>query len=114
MNSPSVALFASIASVVAAGAIGTSVLGSDATPTSQDAPASATAEPVEVQPAAQTPARAAERTIPIECGGYDADGEVVNPAATDIDEASVTADGVIEIPAVCGGYTADGILIGDD
>ncbi|MBW3658519.1 MAG: hypothetical protein KY457_07765 [Actinobacteria bacterium] len=52
--------------------------------------------------------------ISIECGGYDADGNVVHEAATRIDHARVDAAGIPEIPAVCGGYTAEGEFIGDD
>ncbi len=57
---------------------------------------------------------AAARTIAIDCGGYDADGAVVNPEATRITAAPVDEQGVPAIPDVCGGYTADGTFIGDD
>lgn len=72
--------------------------------TSADAGAGSTpaVEPVSVQ------------TTEIDCGGYDADGEVVTPEATRIDTAPVGPDGVPRIPAVCGGYTTDGHFIGDD
>lgn len=53
-------------------------------------------------------------TVPIECGGYDADGHVVNERATRIDRVPADPAGMPRIPAVCGGYTADGTFIGDD
>jgi hypothetical protein len=52
--------------------------------------------------------------VEIECGGYDADGQVAEPRAIGIDRAPVLPDGTVDIPAVCGGYTADGEFIGDD
>ncbi|MDX1621077.1 MAG: hypothetical protein R3320_08815 [Nitriliruptorales bacterium] len=53
-------------------------------------------------------------TITIECGGYDAEGNVVNAEAVDIGVLEVSTDDKMEVPEVCGGYTADGTFIGDD
>lgn len=53
-------------------------------------------------------------TVSIECGGYDAEGDVTDEAATRIDRAPVDDAGIPLIPPVCGGYTADGEFIGDD
>lgn len=50
--------------------------------------------------------------ISIECGGYDADGDVAVPAAVEIGTLTLAPGDAI--PAVCGGYTADGTFIGDD
>lgn len=78
---------------------------------------------ISAPPPATSPAPATEQVavqteatdrISIECGGYDADGNVMNEAATRIDHAPVDAAGIPEIPAVCGGYTAEGEFIGDD
>jgi hypothetical protein len=52
--------------------------------------------------------------VPIECGGYDADGNLVNPEAAEIEYAEVGPDGLLIIPPACGGYTEDGVYIGDD
>lgn len=74
-------------------------------------------------PSATSPAPSTEQVsvqtepadrISIECGGYDAEGNVVNEEATRIDHAPVDDAGIPEIPAVCGGYTAEGEFIGDD
>lgn len=53
-------------------------------------------------------------TVPIECGGYNEAGEIVNDEAAAINSAPLDEDGLPIIPAVCAGYTADGIFIGDD
>ncbi len=93
---------------VSAAAAGTTVAvnqGPDAAPDAAR-PASARTAPA--------PAEHAAQRVPIECGGYDAEGDLVNPDAARIDHAEVTPDGRIAIPAICGGYTADGAYIGDD
>lgn len=101
-------LLATAAAALTAGALGFSTLaGAPAEPT---APADAAPAAVPAPPAEP----AAERTIAIDCGGYDADGSVVNPEATRITSAPVDTHGVPEIPAVCGGYTAVGTFVGDD
>lgn len=53
------------------------------------------------------------RTEVIDCGGYDADGNLVNPDAAKITEVPVDRNGRAQIPDICGGYTADGTYIGD-
>jgi len=53
------------------------------------------------------------RTESIDCGGYDADGKLVNPDAAKITEVPVGADGRAQIPDICGGYSQDGTYIGD-
>lgn len=53
------------------------------------------------------------RTETIDCGGYDTDGNLVNPDAAKITEVPVGEDGRARIPDICGGYTEDGTYIGD-
>jgi hypothetical protein len=53
-------------------------------------------------------------TVPIECGGYNGAGEVVNAEAAAVNSAPLDETGLPIIPAVCAGYTADGVFIGDD
>jgi hypothetical protein len=53
------------------------------------------------------------QTETIDCGGYDADGNLVNPDAAKITEVPVGTDGRAQIPDICGGYTQDGTYIGD-
>lgn len=121
LPSPPVTLAAAVTAVVVGVAGGT--LGPGAAPAPGDTPVpaddpAATAEaPVERPPATVTRTTTGDddaATVPIECGGYDADGTLVNPAAARIDTAPVTPDGVVEIPPVCGGYSADGVFVGDD
>jgi hypothetical protein len=52
--------------------------------------------------------------VPIECGGYDARGDLVEPDAPPVDRAPIGPDGRPQIPDVCGGYTQDGTYVGDD
>lgn len=52
-------------------------------------------------------------TMTLSCGGYDAEGEVVNPSAVAIGDFETSASAP-EVPEICGGYTEDGVFIGDD
>lgn len=106
-------MLSSPASVLSALALAGALVGvgvSTAGTPSQPATQTISAETSDGSPDA-APAR---DSISIECGGYDAEGRVMNEAATRIDRAPVDAAGIPEIPAVCGGYTADGAFIGDD
>jgi hypothetical protein len=65
------------------------------------------------QPTMELEIQQPPRTESIDCGGYDADGNVVNPDAAKITEVPVGADGRARIPDICGGYSQDGTYIGD-
>jgi hypothetical protein len=55
-----------------------------------------------------------QRSIEIDCGGFDATGNLVNPQAARIERAPLGEHGQPEIPDICGGYTVEGTFIGDD
>lgn len=107
-----------LAALALAGAlvgVGVSTSGAPSEPTMTPVSAEIRERPTGTQAGATEDAAAEDAaTIPIECGGYDEHGAVVNEEATRIDRAPVDAAGIPSIPLVCGGYTADGTFVGDD
>lgn len=90
--------------------VGTSVPASADTSAGRTSPVGTTGDPA--QGSAADPWT--QRSIEIDCGGFDATGNLVNPQAARIERAPLGEHGQPEIPDICGGYTVEGTFIGDD